>query len=114
MNKIKKKFQFNQLNEESSSSKSQSSDQIHSCRKNNTALISQISQQTHARQETVQLNEDKKFPIKSIKVNEYSTIKKSKYKNMKMREEEENEANADAEDVCLNFSNNNFIHLQFT
>jgi hypothetical protein len=33
---------------------------------------------------------------------------------MKMREEEENEANADAEDVCLNFANNNFIHLQFT
>ena len=57
------------------------------------------------------MNEDKKFPTKSIKVNEYSTIKKSKLKNIKFREEEDNEANADAEDVCLNIVNNNFIHL---
>ena len=46
MNKIKEKFMFNQ---ESSSSKSQNSHPIRSGRKNNTALISQVSQQTHAR-----------------------------------------------------------------
>lgn len=57
------------------------------------------------------MHEDKKFPIKSIKVNEYSTIKKSKLKSIKLREDEDNEANADAEDVCLNIVNNNFIHL---